>query len=119
MAKPLRDQAFPTAEKVAELVQKVGALGDAKAIFGMHSDHPDYKEARHAHFGLSSSDLHFKKLLFGLFTLGIEQQLDQNLKKTDEIDASCFLPFGQLILIEQQVSLSCSSDTTGIDQFIR
>ena len=80
---------------------------------------PDYKEARHPHFGLSSSDLHFKKLLFGLFTLGIEQQLDQNLKKTDEIDASCFLPFGQLILIEQQVSLSCSSDTTGIDQFIR
>ena len=26
MAKPLRDQAFPTAEKVAELVQKVSAF---------------------------------------------------------------------------------------------
>nr|CAN63853.1 hypothetical protein VITISV_024151 [Vitis vinifera] len=103
--------------------------------------------ARHAQFGLSSSDLHFNKLQLGLFPLGLQQQLDQtappssilsgntmsnhennenisclltignstqNSKKNNEIKAPYFFLFGQPILIEQQVSQSCSGDTAGI-----
>lgn len=80
--------------------------------------------ARHAHFGLSSADLHFKKLqpgsfpqspsrvptedndsLSSLLTMGVSTQ---HLKKNNEIKAPMFLLFGQPIHTKEQISESSS-----------
>ncbi|XWS59675.1 hypothetical protein CRYUN_Cryun08bG0142200 [Craigia yunnanensis] len=100
--------------------------------------------ARHAHYGLSLSDLHFNKLQSNLFQTGF-QPLDQaakpnrtsnggpivqkpsvsenvscmltiahstqNSKKTDDAKMPQFVLFGQPILTEHQISLTCSGDT--------
>ncbi|XWS56436.1 hypothetical protein CRYUN_Cryun09bG0085300 [Craigia yunnanensis] len=96
--------------------------------------------ARHAPFGLSSSDLHSNKLQSGLFPLGFHQ-LDhtapptglssdngnnrnmsslltmgnptQSMKESNEIKTPHIILFGQLIFSEQQGSQSCSGDTVG------
>ena len=100
-------------------LRQVGALGDAKAIFGMHSDHETPADSI-----ASSSETHLPAMCsfeawlqgsqtcsfrsvfirspfqFGLFPLGIEQQLDQNSKKTYEIDASSSTRVALVIQLE-------------------
>ncbi|CAK9172800.1 unnamed protein product [Ilex paraguariensis] len=99
--------------------------------------------ARHAHYGLSLSDLHLNKMQSGLFPAGyppldhtvvpirpsnnpiIHRPINienvsclltmsnsiQTSKKSDNGKAPQFVLFGQPILTEQQISLSCSGDT--------
>ncbi|PSR82863.1 Auxin response factor like [Actinidia chinensis var. chinensis] len=93
--------------------------------------------ARHAHYGLSSPDLHFNKLHSGPFSFGrahpprvpISNLVDnpedteslsclltmglptRSLKKNNEIKAQMFFLFGQPILVEQQISESYFGDT--------
>jgi len=99
--------------------------------------------ARHAHYGLSLSDLHLNKLQSGLFAAGFppldpaatptrgpnnpmfqKPSMSENVsclltmsrstqtsKKPDDVKTPQFLLFGQPILTEQQISLSCSADT--------
>ncbi|KAJ7981006.1 Auxin response factor [Quillaja saponaria] len=98
--------------------------------------------ARHAQFGISLTDLHLKnKLQLGLFPSSF-QRLDlhsgicngnmtghvksndsllcsltmgnstKRLEKSDNVKTHHFLLFGQPILTEQQMSQSCSSDTS-------
>ncbi|KAG6642945.1 auxin response factor 18-like [Carya illinoinensis] len=98
--------------------------------------------ARHAHYGLSLSDLHLNKLQSGLFPAGFPRldhtatparvpnnslfqkpSMSENVscflsmahsqtpKKPDDVKTPQFVLFGQPILTEQQISLSCSGDT--------
>ncbi|XP_062117244.1 auxin response factor 18-like [Humulus lupulus] len=97
--------------------------------------------ARQAHFGLSLSDLHFNKLQPSLFQAGFPpfdhgaaptkfsnnamNQKSENVsclltmshttqtpkKSTDDVKTPQLILFGQPILTEQQISLSCSGDT--------
>eukprot|EP00262_Sarcandra_glabra_P021495 TRINITY_DN9148_c0_g2_i1.p1 TRINITY_DN9148_c0_g2~~TRINITY_DN9148_c0_g2_i1.p1 ORF type:complete len:330 (+),score=48.76 TRINITY_DN9148_c0_g2_i1:141-992(+) len=89
--------------------------------------------ARHAQFGISLSDLHLNKLQSNLFppprisnglilgnpvihdnvscllTIGNSSQIS---RKSDEGKTPQFLLFGQPILTEQQISLSCSGNSS-------
>ncbi|KAK7841227.1 auxin response factor 16 [Quercus suber] len=102
--------------------------------------------ARHAHYGLSLSDLHLNKLQSSLFPAGFppldhaatppraqnismfqKPSMSENAsnvsclltmahstqtsKKRDDVKTPQFVLFGQPILTEQQISLSCSGDT--------
>ncbi|KAJ4720783.1 Auxin response factor [Melia azedarach] len=69
--------------------------------------------ARHAQYGLSSSDLHFNKLQSGLFPLGYQQLEHTSYKDNNEVKTPHILLFGQLILPQQNSSQSCSGDTIG------
>lgn len=103
--------------------------------------------ARHAHCGLSLSDLHLNKLQTGLLPAGFPPLLDhaaahtrasngptiqkpsmnenvsymltmahsiQTSKKPDGVKTPQLVLFGQPILTEQQISLSCSGDTASL-----
>ncbi|KAE8705965.1 Auxin response factor 10 [Hibiscus syriacus] len=123
-----------------------GNLLGASNPFGCsHNTSPaGMQGARHAHYGLSLSDLHLNKLRSDLFPAGFPS-LDyaatpnrtsiggpnmrktsmsdhiscvltmahptQNFKKTDDAKTPQLVLFGQAILTEQQISLSCSADT--------
>ncbi|XP_055961445.1 auxin response factor 18-like [Mercurialis annua] len=100
--------------------------------------------ARHAHYGVSLSDLHLNKLQTGLFSAGFPPLFDnsaaharssygaviqkpsmsesvscvlsmshstRSLEKHDNVKTPQLVLFGQPILTEQQISLSCSGDT--------
>ncbi|KAL5546166.1 hypothetical protein UlMin_005853 [Ulmus minor] len=91
--------------------------------------------ARHAHYGISLSDIHLNKLQSGLFPVGFPSQFSHNTmhqkpsmsenvsclltmahstqssKKPDNVKPPQLVLFGQPILTEQQISLSCSGDT--------
>ncbi|KAL5742931.1 hypothetical protein ACOSP7_029663 [Xanthoceras sorbifolium] len=99
--------------------------------------------ARHAHYGLSLSDIHLNKLQSGLFPAGFppldraapptrtsngpiiqKPSMSENVsclltmanstqtsKRTDDAKTPQLVLFGQPILTEQQISLSCSGDT--------
>ncbi|KAJ0028188.1 hypothetical protein Pint_35633 [Pistacia integerrima] len=99
--------------------------------------------ARHAHYGLSITDLHLNKLQSSLFTAGFppldraaatmrasnspiiqKPSMSENVsclltmahstqtsKGTDDVKTPQLVLFGQPILTEQQMSLSCSGDT--------
>lgn len=97
--------------------------------------------ARQAHYGLSLSDLHLNKLQSGLFPDGFplfdhvaaptkvstittnhKSSMNENVscflahatqapKKLDDVKPAQLILFGQPILTEQQISLSCSGDT--------
>ncbi|EXC16214.1 Auxin response factor 18 [Morus notabilis] len=99
--------------------------------------------ARHAHYGLSISDLHLNKLQSGLFPVGFppfdhvaaatkfssntmnyKPNLNEKVsclltmahatqapKKPDDVKPTPLILFGQPILTEHQISLSCSGDT--------
>ena len=99
--------------------------------------------ARHAHYGLSLSDLHLNKLQSGLFPVGFppfdhvtaptkvssilmapKPSMSESVsclltmshstvtpKKPEDIKPPQLVLFGQPILTEQQISLSCSGDT--------
>ncbi|GMN39149.1 hypothetical protein TIFTF001_008374 [Ficus carica] len=97
--------------------------------------------ARQAHYGLSLSDLHLNKLQSGLFPDGFplfdhvaaptkvstnttnqKPSMNANVscfwahatqapKKLDDVKPAQLILFGQPILTEQQISLSCSGDT--------
>lgn len=99
--------------------------------------------ARHAHFGLSLSDLHLNKLQPSMFPVGFPPfdhgavpstfsnnamnqkpsrndnvsclltmaHATQTPKKPDDVKAPQLILFGQPILTEKQISLSCSGDT--------
>ncbi|KAK3226519.1 hypothetical protein Dsin_006381 [Dipteronia sinensis] len=114
-----------------------GCLPDINTPAGMQG-------ARHAHYGLSLSDIHLNKLQSGLFPAGFQPRdraaapptrasnspiiqkpsISENVsclltmanstqtsKKTDGLKTPHLVLFGQQILTEQQISLSCSGDT--------
>ncbi|XP_015891971.1 auxin response factor 18 [Ziziphus jujuba] len=118
-------------------------LGPSSSFGCLSDQYPaGMQGARHAHYGLSLSDLHLNKLQSGLFPIGLtpldhsatptkvssnimnqKPSMSENvscllsmtstrtLKKSDDAKAPQLVLFGQPILTEQQISLSCSSDT--------
>ncbi|KAE9616685.1 putative transcription factor interactor and regulator AUX-IAA family [Lupinus albus] len=97
--------------------------------------------ARHAHYGISVSDIHLNnKLQLGLFPTNMQQlnvisngnvtnhdskeslscllsmgKSDKSLEKSNNVKAHQFLLFGQPILTEQQITRSCSRDVLSRD----
>ncbi|KAE8717273.1 dihydrofolate reductase-like isoform X1 [Hibiscus syriacus] len=73
-------------------------LGASNPFGCSHNTSPaGMQGARHAHYSLSLSDLHLNKLRIP--------------RKTDDAKTPQLVLFGQAILTEQQISLSCSADT--------
>ncbi|XP_044474166.1 auxin response factor 18-like [Mangifera indica] len=122
-----------------------GNLLGPNSPFGCLSDKTPagMQGARHAHYGLSITDLHLNKLQSSLFTAGFPlldhaaatmrasnspimqkpsmsenvsclltmAHSTQTLKRTNDVKTPQLVLFGQPILTEQQMSLSCSGDT--------
>lgn len=121
-----------------------GLLGPSSPFSYLSENTPaGMQGARHAHYGLSLSDIHLNKLQSGLFPASfppldhaatpnrvpnnsmfqkpsVSESVSclltmahptQTPKKPDDVKTPQFVLFGQTILTEQQISLSCSTDT--------
>ncbi|KAE9593193.1 hypothetical protein Lal_00029319 [Lupinus albus] len=118
--------------------------GHISPLCGLSDNAPaGIQGARHAHYGISLSDIHHNnnKLQLGLFPANMQQlnvisngnmsnrvkskeslsclltigKSDKSLEKPNNVETHQFLLFGQPILTEQQISRNCSRDVFSHD----